>query len=345
MPLLVAFASLPFGLRERSYVVPSGSGPLTVHVSEQRFSPLISVGAETNTADASTDEDGVTTTYTWYDHPFVLRVLFARDRAALGSINSGATVIRRLPDNADLRTPEQMNAARDLFGSEALDALNNLVAAVRRKAHLYHLYDLRRDDIDLTIRDDDGSVLAEDPLQDELIREEEARTETFDLLGQGPAWYRDLDRALQEQHPVDLADELLIEAERALEQRFPRQTIASCHTTIEAAASSLLTDGMVRRGMDDDQIDHMLSTRSLTSKLAALMGAYCGFNLRDDNRALWQSFGQLNDLRNDTVHRGRRPTYRQAEQALKTTHNLLDWLRMVRQRNRKNDGALSREPA
>jgi hypothetical protein len=309
-------------------------------VSDQRFNPLISVGQSGQNAEpeGGFDEDSVIATYTWYDHPFVLRVMFGRDRAALGSINSGATIIRRLPDGLNLSDHDSLDAGRDLFATEALEALNSLVAVVRRKAHLYHLYDLRRDDIDLTVRDDDGTVIVEDPLQDELIREEEARTETFDLSGEGAAWYRDLDRALQEQHPIELADELLIEAERALVQRFPRQTIASCHTTIEAAASALLTEGMVRRGMDDDQIDQMLSTRSLTSKLAALMGAYCGFNLRNDNRALWQAFGQLNDLRNDTVHRGLRPTYKQAQEALRTTRSLLAWLRMVRQRNRRNAG-------
>ncbi|MHB1318250.1 MAG: hypothetical protein ACYCYF_06495, partial [Anaerolineae bacterium] len=254
MPLLVAFASLPFGIRERSYTVPSESGPLTVHVSDQRFSPLISVrpSGEAAESDDSLYEDSATTTYTWYDHPFVLRVMFGKDRAALGSINSGATIVRRLPEGVDMRDPDSVDAAREVFGVEALDALNNLVAVVRRKARLYHLYDLRRDDIDLTVRDDDGAVLAEDPMQDELIREEEALTETFDLSGEGAAWYRDLDRALKEQHPIELADELLIEAERALAQRFPRQTIASCHTTIEAAASALLTEGMLRRAMDDD---------------------------------------------------------------------------------------------
>ncbi|MHB1318251.1 MAG: hypothetical protein ACYCYF_06500, partial [Anaerolineae bacterium] len=86
-------------------------------------------------------------------------------------------------------------------------------------------------------------------------------------------------------------------------------------------------------------------TRSLTSKLAALMGAYCGFNLRNDNRALWQAFGQLNDLRNDTVHRGLRPTYKQAQEALRTTRSLLAWLRMVRQRNRKTTAGSTQSSA
>jgi len=337
MTLLVAFASLPFGVRERSYTVTTESGPLTIHISERRFIPLISVSTEGEPVDASALDEGQasTTAYTWYDHPFVLRVLFGENRAALGSINSGATVVRRLPEDLDLAAPEQLHAARDRFAIEALEALNNLVAVIRRKAKLYHLFDLRRDDIDLTVRADDGTVLVEDPLQDQLIREEEARAEIFDLVGQSSAWYRDLDRAMREQRPVELADELLIEAERALFQRFPRQTIASCHTTIEAAASALLTEGMLRRGLDDDQIDHMLSTRSLTSKLAALMGTYCGFSLRNDNRTLWQAFGELNELRNDTVHRGLRPSYRQAQQALRTTRSLLDWLRRVRQRNQR----------
>jgi len=332
MPLLVAFASLPFGLRERSYTLPSPGGDLAVHISEQRFSPLLSIGHK---GVQVPEEEGLTTTYTWYDHPFVLRVLFGSDGAALGSINSGATVVRRLPEGIDLNDVESLNQARDSFADDALEVLNNLVAVVRRQAHLYQLYDLRRDDIDLTVRDDLGSVLVEDPMQDELVREEEAFSETFDLVGQSSQWYRDLDRALKQQQPIELADELLIEAERALAQRFPRQTIASCHTTLEAATAALLTEGMQRRGMDDEQIDQVLATRSLASKLAVLMGAYCGFSLRNDNRALWQAFGQLNSLRNDTVHRGSRPTYGEAEQALRTTRSILDWLHMVRRRNRR----------
>ena len=78
MPLLVAFASLPFGIRERSYTVSAESGPLTVHVSEQQFSPLIAVGTQPSAEDPSAlfGDDVITTTYTWYDHPFVLRVMF-----------------------------------------------------------------------------------------------------------------------------------------------------------------------------------------------------------------------------------------------------------------------------
>ncbi len=336
MPVLVAFASLPFGLREATYDIETSSGPVTVHVSAQRFNPFLSISPRPELAQRLPEQgagEGYTT-YTWYDHPFVLRVVFGRNVAALGSINSGATIVRYVPDTLELSDNADLNEMRDTFAEEALEALNNLVAVVRRKARLYHLFDLRRDDIDLTVRDETGRVLIEDPLQEQLIREEEAQSEDFDLLDRGDDWYSELAETLRDDRPIDLADELLIEAERALVQRFPRQAIATCHTTIEAAASALLTKGMSRRGLDDEAIDHSLSTRSLTSKLAALMGRFCGFNLRNDNRALWQAFGQLNDMRNDIVHRGMRPTEADAELAISTTRSVLDWMRMVRQRNR-----------
>ena len=51
----------------------------------------------------------------------------------------------------------------------------------------------------------------------------------------------------------------LIEAERALKQRFPRQAIATSHSTIEAAASALPTRCMQRRDLPDEEIDEALS--------------------------------------------------------------------------------------
>jgi hypothetical protein len=335
MPVLVAFASLPFGLREGTYTIETSHGPITAHISARRYQPFFSVGPQAELAESIPPNavgDGLTT-YTWYDHPFVLQVVFGPNVAALGSINSGATVVEPL-DEATLEKPQALDALRESFCARALEAMNNLVAVVRRQGHIYHLFDLRRDDIDLTVRSDDGAVLLEDPLQEDLIRKEMAHSETFDLVSRSDAWYRELSHALKDEQPVDLADELLIEAERALMQRFPRQAIATCHTALEAASSSLLTGAMLLRGVDDHQVDQMLSTRNLTSKLGPLMGRYCGYNLRNENRTLWQGFGRVNDLRNDIVHRGYRPTHDDAEQALRITRSLLRWLRMVRQRNK-----------
>lgn len=334
MPVLVAFASLPFGLREGTYAIETSRGTVTAHISGQRYQPFLFVGpGEDGGKSLCMDELGDDlTTYTWYDHPFVLQAVFGENMAALGSINSGVTVVEPL-DQATMDEMPKLDALRDQFAARALEAMNNLVAVVRRQGHLYHLFDLRRDDVDLTVRSDDGAVLIEDPLQDDLIRAEVAHSETFNLVSRSDAWYHELGRALGEAQPVDLADELLIEAERALAQRFPRQAIATCHTALEAASSALLTSAMLLRGVADHQVDQMLSTRNLTSKLGPLMGRYCGYNLRNENRRLWQGFGRINDMRNDIVHRGYRPTHEDAEQALRITRSLLHWIRMVRERN------------
>ena len=336
MPALIAFASLPFGLRAGSYQVHTPSGAVEVHVSELRFSPFLTITSRPELAQsipAHGQGDGFTS-YTWYDHPFVLRVLFGRNVAALGSINSCATIARALPETLSVEDTPQLDAVQREFSQTALIALNDLVAVIRRKARLYHVFDLRREDIDITVRRDDGSVLIEDPLQAQLIEEEAAESERFDLLDNPDAWYADVETRLAKDQPVGLAEDLLIEAERALAQRFPRQAIATGHTAIEAAASSLLTQGMIKRGLEDREIDHQLSTRSLTSKLEVLLRRYTGFSLKRDNHGLWRAFGQLNDLRNDTVHRGQPPTEKDAEFAIQVTRDLLRWLDLVRQRNR-----------
>lgn len=335
MPVLVAFASLPFGLREGTYTVETANGPLTAHISAQRYNPFLSISPRPEQAEGippSGIGEGFTT-YTWYDHPFILRVVFGQNVAALGSINSSVTIVRRL-DGDDLPNPQELDRLRDGFADHALQAMNKLVAVVRLQGRIYHLNDLRRDDIDLTVRSDEGAILLEDPLQEELVREELSHSETFDLVDRPPEWYETVSLLLQEEQPVDLADELLIEAERALAQRFPRQALATCHTALEAGASALLTRGMLRRGVADHQVDQILSTHNLTTKLGSLMGRYCGYDLRKENRALWQAFMRVNDMRNDVVHRGRRATDEDAEQTLGVTRDLLEWLRMVQRRNK-----------
>ena len=336
MPALVAFASLPFGLRGDTFTIHTSTGDVEVHISELSFTPFLSITSRPELAQSlpkGGSGEGFTS-YTWYDHPFVLRVVFGRNVAALGSINSCATIVRPLGDDLDLDNDAVLEREQAPFAAMALEAFNSLIAIVRYKARLYHISDLRRDDIDITVRNEEGRLLHDDPLQADLLREEQEQSETFDLLEQDAEWYQELKSALGEEQPLHLADDLLIEAERALTLRFPRQAIATCHTAIEAAASSLLTQGMIKRGLEDREIDHQLSTRSLTSKLEVLLRRYTGFSLKRDNHGLWRAFGQLNDLRNDTVHRGQPPTEKDAEFAIQVTRDLLRWLDLVRQRNR-----------
>ncbi len=337
MPVLVAFASLPFGLRGGDYeIAVSEDETVTAHITERAYSPFVTISSRPELAQ-SIPQNGETdgfTSYTWYDHPFVLRVLFGRNVASLGSINSCATILPMLPDDLDLEDHERLDALRDAFSAQALVALNTLIAAVRHKARLYHVFDLRRDDIDVSVRREDGSLLVEDPLQAELTAQEERASESFDLQTRFEDWYRELAQAIGEPDPVGLADDLLMEADRALAQRFPRQAITTCHTAVETAVSALLTRGMVRRNVPDREIDDTLSTRSLTSKLDALLRVYTGFTLKRDNAPLWRSFNALNDLRNDIVHRGKRPTVAEAEGALCTARELVSWLQMVRGRNK-----------
>jgi hypothetical protein len=335
MPALVAFASLPFGVAGGPYEVNTVYGIKTVHVTAQTYTPFLTIAshpAATRVLAAQDQAEGLTS-YSWYDHPFVLRVVFGRNIASLGSINSSGTIVQSLTPDADWRS-ERFDAQRDAFATESLAAFNNFVAVVRGKAKLYHVFDLRRDDIDVTVRSEDGTVLTPDPLQAELIEQEEALGERFDLARESEQWYEELRLGLAHEEPVGLADDLLIEAERALAQRFPRQAIATCHTTIEAAVSMLLTYGMQRQGLADGEIDHALSTRSLTSKLEALLRRYSGFSLKRDNPELWLRFNEINDLRNDIVHRGLRPTHDDAAYAIQVTRNILRWLKMVRGRNR-----------
>lgn len=336
MAILVAFASLPFGLRSGAYDIATATETVTTHVTARQYSPFITITSRPELAQ-SIPGDGQGegfTTYTWYDHPFVLRVVFGRNVASLGSINSCATIVRPLPDGMDIMLEETIAPLREQFSQVALEALNHLIAVVRHKARLYHVFDLRRDDIDITVRTEEGAMLCEDPLHSALAKEEEAQAERFDLAHETGQWYQDLGDALTRQEAVSLADDLLIEAERALAQRFPRQAIATCHTAIETAASALLTRGMTRRAMPDREIDELLSTKSLTSKLDSLLRIYTGFSLKHDNHPLWKSFTQLNDMRNDIVHRGKPPTAQDAAFTIQITRDLLRWLDIVRLRNK-----------
>jgi len=337
MTTLVAFASLPFGLLGGEYQIKiSTPQAVRVHISALRYNPFLTITSRPELAQsipASGQGQGLTS-YTWYDHPFVLRVLFGRNVASLGSINSCATIIHLLPDDVDWSNPAVIGPLRERFALSSLEALNNLIGVVRRKARLYHVFDLRRDELHITVRREDGSILEEDPLQAALTEEEEQQNDRFDLVAQSGDWYRELGEELQNPEPIGLADGLLMEAERALAQRFPRQAITTCHTCVETASSLLLTRGMTRRQIPDREIDHILSTKSLTSKLDGLLRAYAGFSLKHDNHVLWRSFNVLNDMRNDIVHRGKRPTADEAQEAIEITRQLLRWLDWVRSRNK-----------
>ncbi|NLG49650.1 MAG: hypothetical protein GX552_06025 [Chloroflexi bacterium] len=338
MATFLAFASLPFGLRGGEYQVATAKGMVTVYISDLSYSPFLTISSRPELAQAipkSGEGDGFTS-YTWYDHPFVLRVLFGRNVASLGAINSCATVAQPIPEGIDLKDERALGPLREAFAQVALTALNNVIAVVRRKARLYHILDLRRDEIDISIRNEHGTILREDPLQVSLseAEKEEALVEDFDLLQQSGEWYDELRGTLGKPDPVTLAHELVMEAERALSQRLPRQAITTCHTALETATSALLTWGMRRRDVPDRQLDNILATKSLTSKLDGLLRQYTGFSMKRDQRALWKAFNQFNDLRNDVVHRGKYPSSEDAEFAVSTTRSMLDWLDMVRDRQK-----------
>jgi hypothetical protein len=91
---------------------------------------------------------------------------------------------------------------------------------------------------------------------------------------------------------------------------------------------------MTRRGLPDAEIDYILTTKSLTNKLDALLIQYTGSSLKKHNHALWASFNKLNDLRNDIVHRGKSPTNQDAELVIGITRELLRWLAVLRSQNK-----------
>ena len=140
MPALVAFASLPFGIAGGPYQVNTVYGMQTVHVTAQTYTPFLTIAshpAATRVLAAQDQAEGLTS-YSWYDHPFVLRVVFGRNIASLGSINSSGTIVLPLEADCDWRAGA-FDALRDTFAGQALAALNNLIAAVRGKAKLYHV--------------------------------------------------------------------------------------------------------------------------------------------------------------------------------------------------------------
>ena len=343
VPILVAFASLPFGLKAGEYEIATTAGVVAAHVTASQYSPFVTVSSGPGSQGSHPaggqarsghmlEADAVS--YTWYDHPFVLRVVFDRNAASLGSISSCASILRHLPDDTDLDDKTAMAALRETFSEVALAALNHLVAVVRRQARLYRVLDLRRDDIEITVRDLNGTVLCQDPLHEVLAQEEVELAERSELSQQSSEWYQQLVAALKAPDSVGLADELMMEAERAYSQRFTRQAITTCHTAVETAASALLRWGMSRRGLGDRVIDHTLATRALTAKLDILLQKNTGSSLKRTNRPLWKAFNMLNDLRNEVVHRGKRPSPQEAKFAIKSARELLDWMDVLRSRNR-----------
>jgi len=332
----VAFASLPFTLRAGEYTVRTAEGAATVQVAANRFDPFLAVTARPELAQ-SLPVDGQGdgwASYTWYSHPFVLRAIFGRNVAAMGAINSYATVSQPLRAACDPSDEPALLRQMSVFADSALQTLNALIAVVRRSARIYHVSDLRRDEIHVTLRDDDGRLLHEDPLPASMTQEEQEQDSGVDLVGRDDAWYASLQATLEQGERDSLANELVMEAEMALSRRFPRQAVTTCYTTLETAASTLLTKGMRRRGLSDDEIAHLLSTKNLASKLDSLLARYTGFSLKRDQRPLWNLFTDLMELRNDVVHRGGRVSEDEARATLKTTYELLHWLGTVSSRNK-----------
>jgi hypothetical protein len=328
---LVAFASLPFGIRGGEYPVALGDTQVIVRVAEQRFNPFLSVTSRPELAQSLPRDrfDDRFTSYTWYDHPFLLQVVFGRNVAALGSVSSMATVVEPLPISLKDIDQRELGRRMEAFAQVAMGACNKVIAAVRRRAHLYQLLDLIREDIEITIRDNDGRVLRHDPVEGVVAERQAREAESFDLVDQDDEWYGALRNHLGSSGKGSLAEDLLLEAERALAQRFARQSVATCYSALETAAAGLLTVRMKGHGRSDREIDATLAGKGLASKLDSLLRTYTGYSLRRDNRELWQEFYDLLSLRNDVVHRGAFPTDARVRAAIRITRNAMDWLDMV----------------
>ncbi|NLV74670.1 MAG: hypothetical protein GXY52_08310 [Chloroflexi bacterium] len=335
---MVAFASLPFGLRSGSYELALGDGTMqAVLVTPLRFNPFVTLAAcdvPVRGLPQNGQGDGFIS-YTWYDHPFVLRVAFGPNIASLGSINSSATIVQPLEAGFDPHDKAALHALSEDFAAISLEAFNTLIAIVRRQARLYQVHDLIRSDIQITIRDEQGAFVADDPREVEFTEEDRVPV-SLDLSERDSRWYEELAVALRGHEGPDLADELLMEAERALDERFPRQALATCNTVMETAVSQLLTVGMSKRGLSTTAIDDLLLSRSLAAKLDSLLETNTGYSLKRHNRALWNSFDQLSSLRNDAIHRGANVSVQDAQFALQVTRDVLAWLAFVRSRLSKS---------
>lgn len=331
---LVAFTSLPFGIRGGNYELTTPRGQTVILITDRTFNPFITLASRPfQVPPIPPDGQGEGfISYTWYDHPFVLRVTFGPGIASLGSINSLATIVQHLPESFDIDEPGSNLALRDEFTDSSLEAFNQLIDVMRRKARLYHLRDLIRADIQITIRDENGRVIVDDPLEGKLAEETENPTSSLDLTDRPDAWYQEVRQELLASEPADLADELLMEAERALAERLPREALATCHTVLETEVSSLLTAGMTKRGLPSTAIDDLLMSRSLAAKLDSLLETYTSYSLKRHNRSLWQQFNQFSIMRNDAVHRGHKTTDDEARFALQVTRDILAWLSFVRSR-------------
>ncbi len=331
MSHLVAFASLPFGMRGGEYPISLGHTRVVVRVAEQCFNPFLSVTSRPELAQNLPHDrfDDRFTSYTWYDHPFLLQVIFGRNVAALGSVSSMATVVKPLPASVMRADARELDRRMEAFARVAMRAYNKLIAAVRRRAHLYQLLDLAREDVEITIRDDVGALLRRDPVEVVVAERQAREAESFDLVDRDDEWYAGLREQLASSGEGNLAEELLLEAERALAQRFARQSVATCYSALEAATAALLTVRMKGRGRSDREIDATLAGKGLASKLDSLLRTYTGYSLRRDNRDLWHEFYDLLALRNDVVHRGVYPSNARAREAIRITRNAMDWLNMV----------------
>ncbi|MHB9032728.1 MAG: hypothetical protein ACYC6L_06745 [Anaerolineae bacterium] len=332
---LVAFTSLPIGLRGGSYELTTPKGQVNIIVTDLHFNPFVTLTSQPHLAKAlpQNGQGEGFISYTWYDHPFVLRVAFGPGVASLGSINSLATIVQRLDETLEPDSSIFETTLYQDFAQNSLEAFNFLIGVMRRKSRLYHLHDLMRSDVQITVRDEAGIVKLDDPLEGQLAREEtEQSTSTFDLSERNAAWYQDLRNALLADEPVDLADELLMEAEHALSERFPRQALATCHSVLETAVSNLLTIGMTKRGLASSAIDDLLLSKSLAAKLDSLLETYTSYSLKRHNRQLWTEYVRFSDIRNDIVHRGHNPSHADAEFALQVTRDIMAWLNFVRSR-------------
>lgn len=123
---------------------------------------------------------------------------------------------------------------------------------------------------------------------------------------------------LWEMNPFVAGEQHVLSARRYFKQGFYMEAINSVQTSVEVLIRTLFEELLKNDGMKADEIKEMLEDTSFMAIIKKKMSAYLGGNwdVTKDTTEIGKWYKNTYEIRNRATHRGRIPTFKEADKAI-----------------------------
>lgn len=140
---------------------------------------------------------------------------------------------------------------------------------------------------------------------------------------------------LWEKNPFVMGEQHVLSTKRYFKQGFYMEAVNQAQISVEVLVRTLFEELLKNDGIIDEKVKETLENTSFMAMIKKKMSAYLGGNwdVTQDNTEIGQWYKNTYELRNRAIHRGRIPTFEEADKAI---HDAIEFKQFIVKRVKEN---------